>query len=73
MEHYLDINKDFWNARVTGHLTSDFYRMDEFLAGQTSLNSIELDLLGDIRGRKFYTYNVISDKTVCHYNEWELK
>lgn len=65
MEHYLDINKDFWNARVTGHLTSDFYRMDEFLAGQTSLNSIELDLLGDIRGKKILHLQ-------CHFGQDSL-
>lgn len=51
MENYLDINKSSWNARVDTHLESDFYFVDEFLKGKTSLNSIELDLLGDITGK----------------------
>lgn len=51
MENYLDINKNSWNARVEPHLESDFYFVDEFLKGRNSLNSIELDLLGDIKGK----------------------
>ncbi len=51
MENYLDINKSSWNARVDTHLESDFYFVDEFLKGKTSLNSIELDLLGHITGK----------------------
>jgi len=55
MENYLEINKNSWNARVEPHFKSDFYFVDEFLNGRTSLNSIELDLLGDIK-----------DKTILH-------
>lgn len=51
MENYLDINKNSWNARVEPHLESDFYFVKEFLEGRTSLNSIELDLLGDVKGK----------------------
>ncbi|WP_449397925.1 class I SAM-dependent methyltransferase [Chryseobacterium wanjuense] len=55
MENYLEINKNSWNAKVEPHLKSDFYFVDEFLKGRTSLNSIELELLGDVK-----------DKTILH-------
>lgn len=48
---YLEINRQSWNNRTDAHLTSDFYDLDGFLKGNTSLNSIELDLLGDIKGK----------------------
>ncbi|WP_400191447.1 class I SAM-dependent methyltransferase [Hymenobacter sp. B81] len=48
---YLDLNRALWNARTGPHLTSDFYALDAFRAGQTSLNAIELGLLGELRGR----------------------
>ncbi len=51
MENYLDINRKLWNAKVDSHLKSDFYFVDEFLKGRTSLNSIELNLLGDVTGK----------------------
>lgn len=55
MENYLEINKKSWNAKVEPHLKSDFYFVNEFLQGRTSLNSIELELLGDVK-----------DKTILH-------
>ena len=51
MEHYLEINRSSWNAKVEPHLKSDFYFVDEFLKGRTSLNSIELEMIGDIAGK----------------------
>lgn len=50
-QDYIDINRDSWNKRVDTHLASDFYNLDGFLKGKSSLNSIELDLLGDIKGK----------------------
>ena len=49
--NYLEINRASWNNRVEPHLKSDFYNLEGFLNGDTSLNSIELDLLGDIKGK----------------------
>ena len=51
MENYLEINKNSWNAKVEPHLKSDFYFVEEFLKGKSSLNPIELDLLGNIEGK----------------------
>ena len=48
---YLNTNKQLWNNKVSHHIESDFYKMDYFLAGNTSLNTIELDLLGNIEGK----------------------
>lgn len=62
MENYLDINRKLWNAKVDSHLKSDFYFVDEFLKGRTSLNSIELDLLGEIKGKKILHLQ-------CHFGQ----
>ena len=62
MENYLDINRNSWNAKVEPHLKSDFYFVDEFIAGRTSLNSIELELLGDIKGKKILHLQ-------CHFGQ----
>lgn len=62
---YLDINRRLWNKRVHAHISSGFYDVPDFLAGKSSLRSIELDLLGDI-----------SDKSVlhlqCHFGQDSL-
>ena len=48
---YLEINRKSWNSRVDVHLKSDFYDVKGFLEGESSLNDIELGLLGDIKGK----------------------
>ena len=62
MENYLEINKKSWNAKVEPHLKSDFYFVDEFLKGRTSLNSIELALLGDVKGKRILHLQ-------CHFGQ----
>lgn len=49
--NYLEINRQSWNNRTDAHLKSDFYDLPGFLAGKSSLNAIELDLLGDVKGK----------------------
>ena len=49
---YLKINKDSWNRRTEKHFESEFYNTKEFLNSPNSLNSIELDLLPDLKGKK---------------------
>lgn len=51
LEKYLTANKKLWNQKVEHHVASDFYKMDDFLKEASSLNSIELDLLGNIEGK----------------------
>ena len=59
---YLAINKQSWNARTISHLKSEFYDVEGFLNGKTSLNSVELDLLGDIKGKKILHLQ-------CHFGQ----
>jgi len=47
---YLKLNKDSWNKRTSAHLESDFYALESFKKGKSSLNAIELELLGDVSG-----------------------
>lgn len=42
---YLTTNKIAWDARTRVHLTSDFYDVEGFLSGKTSLTEIELNEL----------------------------
>ena len=42
---YININKNSWNTKVDYHLKSDFYFVEEFIAGRTSLNEPELKVL----------------------------
>lgn len=52
MESFIEINKKSWNSRVDTHVSSEFYDMENFLNGKNSLKSIELELLGDLKGKK---------------------
>jgi SAM-dependent methyltransferase len=54
-KNYIEINRRSWNDRVDAHLNSAFYDLEGFLKGNTSLNEIEINLLGDIK-----------DKSVLH-------
>ncbi len=62
MKDYLEINKHSWNNRLESHLKSDFYNLDSFLGGETSLNRIELDLLGNIEGKSILHLQ-------CHFGQ----
>lgn len=44
------INRKLWNDKTPFHLKSDFYKVESFIAGATSLNPVELDLLGQVEG-----------------------
>lgn len=61
-DHYLDINRTSWNQRLETHLQSDFYDVASFLEGKSSLNSIELALLGDVAGKKILHLQ-------CHFGQ----
>ncbi|MBC7554809.1 MAG: class I SAM-dependent methyltransferase [Taibaiella sp.] len=63
--NYIEVNRALWNARTKTHLATPFYKMDEFLAGESSLNSIELDLLGDIKGKSILHLQ-------CHFGQDSL-
>lgn len=50
-DNYIEINRQSWNNKTETHLNSEFYDLENFIKGNTSLNSIELELLGDITGK----------------------
>ncbi len=50
-QNYLDINRHSWNNKTEAHLKSEFYDLQGFLDGSSSLNDIELNLLGDLDGK----------------------
>lgn len=62
---YIAINKELWNAKTGHHVRSDFYRNEEFLAGMSSLNDIELGLLGDVKGKRILHLQ-------CHFGQDSL-
>lgn len=53
--NYIETNKKLWNDRTKVHYESNFYDVEGFLKGNSSLNQIELELLGDV-----------SDKSILH-------
>lgn len=59
---YKSMNKSSWNARVEPHINSEFYDNEQFLKGQNSLKSIELALLGDIKGKSILHLQ-------CHFGQ----
>jgi SAM-dependent methyltransferase len=52
MKDYVQINRELWNKKTEVHFDSEFYDVPSFRQGRSSLNAIELELLGDIRGKK---------------------
>ena len=64
-ENYLELNKESWNKRTAHHVTSDFYAMDAFKEGKTTLMNIELGLLGDVKGKRILHLQ-------CHFGQDSL-
>jgi ubiquinone/menaquinone biosynthesis C-methylase UbiE len=59
---YKRLNKELWNNKTEVHYNSDFYDNENFIKGKSSLNSIELELLGDVRGKKILHLQ-------CHFGQ----
>ncbi len=51
-DNYIDLNRKAWNDKTAFHAASDFYDMTGFMAGRCTLQDIELELLGDVSGKK---------------------
>jgi SAM-dependent methyltransferase len=60
--NYVEINKQSWNGRVDAHIKSEFYGVEEFIKGKTSLQEIELNLLGDIKNKSILHLQ-------CHFGQ----
>ncbi|MCP3960325.1 MAG: class I SAM-dependent methyltransferase [bacterium] len=50
-EGFREANRSLWDAWTEINSRSDFYDLDAFRAGATSLRPIELEELGDVRGK----------------------
>lgn len=61
-DDYIEVNKHAWNSKTDIHLKSDFYNMEAFLKGESSLNPIELELLGNIAGKSILHLQ-------CHFGQ----
>lgn len=48
---YIGSNRKAWNERTPIHIKSEFYGVDEFKKGKSTLKSIELSELGDVSGK----------------------
>ena len=51
-QHYFKANKEGWNKRTLIHKDAPFYAVAGFKAGKSSLNNLELEELGDVRGKE---------------------
>ncbi len=61
-KNYKEVNKATWNNKTDVHIASDFYDVEGFLNGKSTLNEIELNLLGDIKGKKILHLQ-------CHFGQ----
>ncbi len=59
---YLKINKDAWDKRAKVHVDSKFYDVEAFKDGKSSLNTIELEQVGNVEGKKFLHLQ-------CHFGQ----
>lgn len=57
-----EINKNTWNTKVAVHAKSEFYDIDNFLRGKTSLNKYEINALNDISGKSILHLQ-------CHFGQ----
>ena len=47
---HMETNRLFWDEAVAVHLASDFYDVASFKAGKSTLLSVEVAEVGDVRG-----------------------
>jgi len=62
---YKDINKDLWDKWAKLHVETAMYDMDAFRKGKSSLIGPELELLGDISGKRILHLQ-------CHFGQDSL-
>lgn len=65
MHHHatsFELNRQLWNERTKHHTGSKFYDVEAFLAGKNSLTAKELELLGDLAGKKLLHLQ-------CHFGQ----
>ena len=63
--NYLKINREAWNDKTVVHLQSEFYDQKAFLAGKNSLKNPELEVLGEVNGKRILHLQ-------CHFGQDSL-
>ena len=61
-QRYFDLNKAAWNRRTPVHCRSKFYDLEGFKSGKSSLNYIELEEVGEVRGKSLLHLQ-------CHFGQ----
>ncbi|MCB0700111.1 MAG: class I SAM-dependent methyltransferase [Chitinophagales bacterium] len=64
-QEYFEVNRALWNEKTKHHTGSEFYDMEGFLKGNTSLKEPELELLGDVKGKSILHLQ-------CHFGQDSL-
>ncbi|MBX2906722.1 MAG: class I SAM-dependent methyltransferase [Taibaiella sp.] len=59
---YVAINRALWDQKTEFHFNSEFYDVESFLQGRSSLNDIELALLGNVSGKSILHLQ-------CHFGQ----
>ncbi|MDN5200884.1 class I SAM-dependent methyltransferase [Fulvivirgaceae bacterium BMA10] len=61
-ENYFKSNQALWNLKTDVHVKSDFYDLEAFKKGKSSLHQIELDEIGDVKGKSMLHLQ-------CHFGQ----
>ncbi len=64
-QEYLKTNQALWDAKTPVHLKSEMYDMEAFLAGKNTLDKIELEGVGDVKGKSILHLQ-------CHFGQDSL-
>lgn len=64
-DNYIEINRALWDTKTAFHVASGFYGTEQFIQGKSSLNDIELQLLGDVKGKSILHLQ-------CHFGQDSL-
>jgi len=62
LQKAFETNRETWNKKVAIHAASDFYAMEDFKSGKTSLNHYELEALGNVSGKSMLHLQ-------CHFGQ----
>ena len=60
-----ELNKKAWNNKTPFHLKSEMYKLEEFKKGKSSLKFIEVEELGDVKGKSMLHLQ-------CHFGQDSL-
>jgi len=62
LNNAFNTNRETWNKKVAIHANSDFYDLEGFKNGKSSLNRYEMDALGDVSGKSLLHLQ-------CHFGQ----